>query len=409
MADLQFWFDYSCPYAYLASTQVEAVAARTGATLQPRPMLLGGLFKHWSVPQNLAVALPEAKARHNANDLRRWAALFGAEWTMPAGHPFRSVDALRATLVAGVSMPLIHAFFRTYWVQNQDISDREVIRRVLTEQGHDADAVFARIDTDEVKDDLRQRTDEAIRRGFWGAPGFVVDDEIYWGQDRLHQVESALGGTAAPLFDEGPMSPVDIYFDFSSPYAYFGMTRAEAVFGDHATYKPMLLGAVFSAVGQHNMPMMAMNDAKRRYNILDMKRISEAHGIPFNFPAQFPLRSVLPLRVTLAAKAHESAEGRRLVHRLLRAYWSEGQDISQPEVVIELCAELGFDGAALVEATKDPKIKDALRVGTEDAVKAGVFGAPTFVVHRADRAGLFWGVDRIELAARAARGDDAVL
>ena len=285
---LQFWFDYSCPYAYLGSTQVEAIAARTGATLVPKPMLLGGLFRHWALPQKLFATLGEAKTQHTGTDLGRWAAVFGATLKMPAEHPFRTVDALRATLVAGPTMPLIHAFFRAYWIDNRDLGDRAVIADVLASQGHDANAVLEKVGTDAVKDALRKCTDEAIELGFWGAPGFVVDGQIYWGQDRLHQVEAALGGEPPPLYQPGPMAPVDVYFDYSSPYGYFGVTRAEQVFPDNATYHPMLLGAVFKAVGQDNVPMFSMNEAKRRYNVLDMNRFTERFEVPFNFPSNFP-------------------------------------------------------------------------------------------------------------------------
>ena len=409
-SELQFWFDYSCPYAYLASTQVEAVAVRTGASLRARPMLLGGLFRHWGVSQRLYAELGEAKARHSMSDLARWASVFGVPLQMPAGHPFRTVDALRATLVVGAPMSLIHAFYRAYWVEHRDLADRDVIRSVLAEQGHDVEVVMAEIETEAVKANLKAQTDEAIEHGFWGAPGFVVGDEIYWGQDRLHQVEVALGGSPPPMYEPGPMAPVDVYFDYSSPFAYFGVTRSESVFKEAARYHPMLLGAVFKTVGQANVPMFVMNDAKRRYMALDMKRFCEGFEIPFAFPTQFPLKSVLPLRVTLAAEAHASPEGRRLVHRLFRAYWSDGRDISEPEVIIEVCDEVGLDGPQLIAATQDPAIKGALKERTEAAVAAGVFGAPTFVVHQPERPpSLFWGVDRIELAARAARGDPAIV
>src|SRR5687767_7400842 len=97
---LDFWFDYSCPYAYLGSTQVEALAARTGASLSWRPMLLGGVFRAAGTPQNLSETLSPSKAHHNGLDMLRWAALFGVKLVMPAGHPFRTVEALRATIVA---------------------------------------------------------------------------------------------------------------------------------------------------------------------------------------------------------------------------------------------------------------------------------------------------------------------
>src|SRR4051812_21029100 len=95
MAALDFWFDYSCPYAYLASTQVEALAARAHAALTWKPMLLGGVFRAVDTPQNLSEVLVPAKAQHNLADMQRWAALFGVPLAMPAGHPFRTVEALR--------------------------------------------------------------------------------------------------------------------------------------------------------------------------------------------------------------------------------------------------------------------------------------------------------------------------
>jgi len=117
------------------------------------------------------------------------------------------------------------------------------------------------------------------------------------------------------------------------------------------------------------------------------------------------MNSVLALRVTLLARAHESAAGRELVHRIFRAYWAEDRDIADPEVIRELCDACGLDGAALIAGASDPAIKDALRRSTDEAVQAGVFGAPTFVVHTDAGPKLFWGADRLELALLAARGD----
>ena len=105
---VEFWFDFSCPYAYLASTKVEAMAARAGAALEVRPMLLGGVFKARGVPQNLSATLNPAKARHNLDDMRRGAQRAGVELNMPAAHPMRTVEALRCVLAAGIPWALIH-------------------------------------------------------------------------------------------------------------------------------------------------------------------------------------------------------------------------------------------------------------------------------------------------------------
>lgn len=405
MKRLEWWFDFSCPYAYLSSVQVEALAARTGAELDIRPMLLGGVFRAREVPQKLFNALGAEKARHNANDLVRYARLFDASYEMPAGHPFRTVEALRTLLVVGPTMPMIHSYYRKYWVEGRDISSEEVLTEVLTEHGHDAQKVLAEIQSDAIKTDLRKRTDEAIERGVFGAPAFFVDDQLYWGQDRMHYVERALGGTwpipDAPNAD--PVHPVDFFFDYSSPYAYLGSFRAEAAFGEHATWRPMLLGAVFKAVDQVQVPLFEMSDAKRQYNAIDTTRQAEELGVPFAWPEHFPMNSVLALRVTLAAGVD-----RRLVRGLFDAYWGKGRNISDPEVVTDVANTCGLDGAALVAGAREQK--QALFDATGAAVEAGVFGAPTVVVKPEGRApSLYWGSDRVELASLAARGRDDLL
>jgi len=198
---LDFWFDYSCPYAYLASTQVEALAARasSGARLAWRPMLLGGVFAANGTPQKLFATLPPAKAAHNARDLDRWAELFGVPLVMPAGHPLRTVEALRATVACGVDPRVVHGFYRAYWVQGRGPSEEATLRRVLADAGHDPGRVLEAIARPEAKEDLRRRTEEALQLGIFGAPSFVVDGaRMYWGQDRMHFVERDLAGAPPP-------------------------------------------------------------------------------------------------------------------------------------------------------------------------------------------------------------------
>jgi len=190
MPSFDFWFDYSCPYAYLAGTQVAALAARTGAELRYKPMLLGGVFRAVGTSQRLFAELSPQKARHNALDMQRWADLFGVPLTMPAAHPMRTVEALRATLLAGIDPRVVDGFYRAYWVDGRPPSDEATMRDVLGAAGHDASAILSRLD--EMRDELRRRTDEAIALGIFGAPAFVVDGELYWGQDRIAFVEEAL-------------------------------------------------------------------------------------------------------------------------------------------------------------------------------------------------------------------------
>jgi 2-hydroxychromene-2-carboxylate isomerase len=195
---LDFWFDYSCPYAYLGSTQVEALARGAGARLTFCPMLLGGVFRAVGAPQNMMDVLSPPKALHNLNDMHRWAEYFGVPLSVPSGHPFRTVEALRATLVTRCDPAVIHGFYRAYWVEGQKPSEPATLRAVLSAAGHDAEAVIARLQDGDVKDDLRRRTDEAIALGIFGAPTFIVEKtHLYWGQDRIDFVARALRGPVA--------------------------------------------------------------------------------------------------------------------------------------------------------------------------------------------------------------------
>lgn len=432
---LRFYFDFSCPYAYVASTLIEALAERAGARLDPRPMLLGGVFRAHATPQNLSETLSPAKARHNLADMHRQAERAGVPLRMPKGHPIRTVEALRALLVVGPPfMPLAHAMFRAYWVDGVDLSTQAGLRSVLTQAGHDADAILNRISDDAIKQQLRERTDEAIAAGVFGVPTCIVPteagpelslrhppaqspgpsrDALFWGVDRLDMVEDLLCSQSGrtPTRDALPdrsqlRAPVDLYFDYSSPFAYLGCHRAEQLLGDHARWRPMLLGAVFKQVGTPDVPLFQQSEAKRRHTAQDLERQAARAGAPYRFPTRFPMRTVLPLRLTLAAGACEPGDGssgRRLIHALFQAYWAHDRDISDPTELARICVEQGYDGEALLAAANEQSVKDALFASTSAAVEAGVFGAPTFIVHGSEGPELFWGADRLPLVVQAAK------
>jgi 2-hydroxychromene-2-carboxylate isomerase len=409
MKRVEFWFDFSCPYAYVASTRIEALAARVGAELDVRPMLLGGVFRARGTPQNLAGTLNPGKAAHNLNDMRRQAQMAGVPLQMPAGHPFRTVEALRCVLAVGAPfMPLAHHFYRAYWAEGRDLGQREVVVAVLRAAGHDPEAVLARANSEEIKDELRRRTDEAVERGIFGVPTCFVGDQLYWGQDRLDMVEAALGGVPDAPVPAGELAPVDLWFDYSSPFAYLALAQAEAMFGAAARWRPLLLGGLFRSVGTPDVPLFTMSPEKRRHTMQDLQRQASRADVPFVWPTRFPISTVLALRVTLQAGLADSIAGRALIVRIARALWAEDRDISDPVVLAGLCDELGFPGAQLVAAASEAK--SALFAATTAAEAVGVFGVPTFVVHLPGREDLlYWGVDRMAWAARAAAGDAVVM
>src|SRR5262249_24534176 len=126
-----------------------------------------------------------------------------------------------------------------------------------------------------------------------------------------------------------PMT-LDFWFDFSSPYAYLGSTQVERVAQKHGAqliWKPFLLGALFKKIGTPDVPMLAANQPKQRYYAQDLRDWADYWKVDLNWPTRFPMRTVLPLRLVLAAEDRAA-----LSHRIYRAFWVEDRDISDPTV-----------------------------------------------------------------------------
>jgi 2-hydroxychromene-2-carboxylate isomerase len=195
VAELEFFYDFVSPYSYLASTRVEAVAARTGATLRWRPFLLGAVFK---ATGNRAPLETPAKERHMWIDLGRWARRLGVPLVHPPVFPAAPILALRSALAAealGKLVPFTHALYRAYWGEGRDLSRPEVISTAAAVAGLDGAALLAAAPG--FKDALARQTQEAIDRGAFGAPALFVGDELFVGNDRLELVEEALRAVAA--------------------------------------------------------------------------------------------------------------------------------------------------------------------------------------------------------------------
>jgi 2-hydroxychromene-2-carboxylate isomerase len=190
VATLEFFYDFVSPYSYLASTRVERLASRTGATLRWRPFLLGGVLKATGNRAPIEVA---AKGRHMLTDLERWSRRLGVPLHFPAPFPFSSILALRtafAAEAAGKLVPFTHAVYRAAWADGRDIANPEVLAAVASEAGLDGAALVAA--APQYKEALMKQTQEAIDRGAFGAPACFVGEELFIGNDRLDFVEEAL-------------------------------------------------------------------------------------------------------------------------------------------------------------------------------------------------------------------------
>jgi 2-hydroxychromene-2-carboxylate isomerase len=193
---VRFYFDYSSPFAYLGSTQIERVAREAGGSIEWRPFLLGALFRAIGTPNVPLLAMPAPKQHYQRLELDRWARHWDVPFTFTTHFPLRTVDALRLTLLApdDRKVALIHRLMRAAWVEDLDLADATVLaacaRDASVEEG-----LLER--TADAREALRGATDEAVQAGCPGAPCFVVDGELFWGQDRLELVGDALARVAS--------------------------------------------------------------------------------------------------------------------------------------------------------------------------------------------------------------------
>jgi 2-hydroxychromene-2-carboxylate isomerase len=196
---LEFFFDCSSPWTYLAFVRVQDVVARTGAEIVWKPILVGGVFNAVNQEVYERRAKPEPrKTAYYFKDLQDWARLAGVAIGQPPVFPVNAVKAMRGALVAqdeGKLVAYSRAVFEAYWGKLEDISQLPVLAHIAAEVGLEPSAFLARIDDAQVKERLRQNTEELIARGGFGSPTMFVDGvDMYFGNDRLPVVEAALMG-----------------------------------------------------------------------------------------------------------------------------------------------------------------------------------------------------------------------
>ncbi len=424
---LDFWFDLSCPYAYLASQRLRALTSGRAVQLRYRPMLLGGVFRAIGAGDGPMATLPPAKRDHLARDLIRWADLDGIPFAQPAAHPMRTVRALRTLLgLPEERWPAaVHELYVSYWQRGEDITREEVIAAALGRAGLDEATIreaLAGAESEERKAELFARTDEAVKLGVFGAPAFVVHTAaqplLIWGQDRMEWVAALLDGWQPPAPPERRQEaepapptattrprPLDFYFDIASPYAYLGLTQIERVAAGHPLrLRPILLGGLFRAIGTADVPLFTFPEPKRRYLGRELDLWAAWWAQPFRFPAKFPQKTTTAQRLLLGL-GDEPALQLRLALALGRALWADGKDLEDEDILVEQLRATGLtDAAARLAATKEPAAKAALIAATDAAAAAGVFGVPTCIVDDGQGPRRFWGQDRFRLVRAALEG-----
>jgi len=194
MSEIEFWFDFSSGYAYFAAQTIDAVAARHGRQVLWRPYMLGTAFR---VTGARGLSSTPLKKEYAQRDWQRLSRITGAPFSIPANHPIVALPATRAYYWIEENAPEVaHDFarkaFHAYYVDGVDMTDPHNVARVASPLGVDEEALVAGVARPEIKELAKQRSEEAIAKGVFGSPFFLVDGEPFWGWDRIPMLESWL-------------------------------------------------------------------------------------------------------------------------------------------------------------------------------------------------------------------------
>ncbi len=203
---VQFLFDFGSPNAYLSHKVIPAMESRTGASVEYVPILLGGLFKlsNNRSPVEAFAVIPNKRA-YDELEMRRFIARHGLDaFRMNPFFPVNTLKIMRGSIAAqelGCFAPYVEAVFAAMWEDGRNMDDPAEIEAVLQAAGLDADALLARSQDAGVKARLLANTQDAHERGAFGSPTFFVGDAIFFGKDRLRDVEDEIARVSRPRSD----------------------------------------------------------------------------------------------------------------------------------------------------------------------------------------------------------------
>lgn len=192
-ASIEFWFDFGSNYSYLAMMRIEALAAAAGARIELKPFLLGPIFKSlgWETsPFNLQ----QRKGEYTWRDMERQCLKYGVPYQRPTSFPRRALLPMRVAAVAAGEpwqLQFCRRIMQRNFAHDCDIDHVGIVGEVLEELGQVAALWIAMAQSHHAKAQLRLHTDEAARRGIFGAPTFFVRDDMFWGNDRLDDAIAA--------------------------------------------------------------------------------------------------------------------------------------------------------------------------------------------------------------------------
>ncbi|KAJ3327229.1 hypothetical protein HDU93_002073, partial [Gonapodya sp. JEL0774] len=429
---IEFYYNITCPWSYIASKRLEKIAQRIGVTIIYKPALLSSSFRvsPFDVPDG-----PHGnKARYLTREIGRTAKRFGVPLGFRKQHPVDSMPALSllTSLEPGLRRQLTGTFFDAYFARGLDIGSPSILQSLVSQVLADHFDIFDGVENKKWAKALELSTEEAETRGAPFSPSFWVPDSrvvqggrMFCGADRLHFMESAVRAlneskidlipAPLPRIRQGPLEnkrKLTFWFDFSSPWTYLGWTQLRRIVDEmgpnlELELVPTLLGIVFREIGTPVEPRKEISqqaadwsdndmadwvsywsrlpDASEKENQVQLKWI----GGPLKGKKHFPIRTPLPLRVVCLKTEW------KLIDAIFKAAWVADLDISNADVLSSVLVSAGYS-PELVHAADSAVARDALKANTTRAVVAGVCGFPTYQI---DNRELIWGQDKIDVVS----------
>jgi 2-hydroxychromene-2-carboxylate isomerase len=438
MATIFFHFDLVCPFAYIAACRISALLGEAESPsigcravdsefecgswkdkceVNWVPTLLGGLYKLDNALQGKDGSATDVMSREKqvaiAIDLKRNAARFQVPLRFPAKHPMRTLHAMRLLYITpdALKMKVALALYRAYWNDNSDITDHTFLADMAARFQIDINQALEV----ESKVGLEASTKACSDAGAFGVPTFFVHKPgapiaMFFGQDRIPQVCHAAGLNpdrklvryAVPRSLSFPRAHITFFYDIASPWTFLAHTQVRQL-ESVATIDcvPVLIGAIFKAVGTHNTPIVTFTNRKREWSSRDLMSWCEWWNEPLQWPSTFPLRSVLALRACIVEP--------RCRDVLFRAAWQHDVDIGKVSVLTNALNQAGFPAAQILSRANSDEVKAQLHLNTNLALEAGVFGLPAFQVELPSETSqttkhLWWGQDRLDVILDACCG-----
>lgn len=184
----EFYFDFASPYTFLAHKEIRKIENENSIKIIYMPILLGGLFKLAGIKANIDIPI---KGKYMIKDCKLLAEKYNVEFRFNSYFPINTLNLMRCVLVAerkGITQNFINKFFDAIWKDELNLNDKAIVKRLLKNLNINPKTFLIEAVQPDIKCDLKKRTDDAFEKGIFGAPSFIINNKIFWGQDRLEFV-----------------------------------------------------------------------------------------------------------------------------------------------------------------------------------------------------------------------------